>query len=156
MFVFEVALGQLLNTGGICVWNLVPIFKGIGYASMVMIGLCNIYYIVLISYTIYYFIISFQYHLPWTNCDENLFCINKNWANLTEVLKYRNLTLNDTRLLTPVKNYWENDVLKITSGINEMGTIRWPLLCCLFVAWLMVYLVIWRGLHKSGKIIWFR
>jgi len=68
MFVLEVSLGQFLNTGGICVWNLVPIFKGIGYASMVMIGLCNIYYIVLIAWTIYYFIISFQYDLPWVKC----------------------------------------------------------------------------------------
>lgn len=44
MFVLEVSLGQFLNTGGICIWNLVPMFKGIGYASMMMIGLCNIYY----------------------------------------------------------------------------------------------------------------
>lgn len=36
-----------------------------------------------------------------------------------------------------------------------MGGVRWPLMLCLFVSWLMVYMVIWRGLHKSGKIIWF-
>ena len=28
MFVLEVSLGQFLNTGGICIWNLVPMFKG--------------------------------------------------------------------------------------------------------------------------------
>lgn len=35
-----------------------------------------------------------------------------------------------------------------------MGSIRWPLLLCLLFAWFLVYIVIWRGLHKSGKIIW--
>ena len=29
MFLLEVGLGQYLNTGGIAIWNLVPIFKGI-------------------------------------------------------------------------------------------------------------------------------
>lgn len=107
MFVLEVSLGQYLNTGGICVWNLVPIFKGIGYASMIMIGLCNIYYIVLIAWTLYYFVISFHYNLPWTECYGNPFCIDKNWKNLTDTLAERNLTLNDSRILSPVKNYWE-------------------------------------------------
>ena len=132
------------------------LFKGIGYASMMMIALCNLYYIILIAWTIYYFVISFQYDLPWMHCwDNNKFCVDKNWPNLSEVLIARNLTLDDRRILTPVKNYWENQVLQLTDGIEDMGGIRWPLLLCLFVAWLMVYLVIWRGLHKSGKIIWF-
>lgn len=107
MFVLEVSLGQYLNTGGICVWNLVPIFKGIGYASMTMIGLCNIYYIVLIAWTLYYFFVSFQNPLPWESCNDNIFCINSNWANSTLILQARNLSLNDSRVLTPVKNYWE-------------------------------------------------
>lgn len=46
-------------------------------------------------------------------------------------------------------------MLKITDGIHDMGSIRFPLMLCLFVCWFLVYLVIWRGLHKSGKIIWF-
>lgn len=122
---------------------------------MMMIGLCNIYYICLIAWTIYYFVVSFNYDLPWTECYGNPFCINKNWPNASEILLARNLSLNDSRIITPIKNYWENQVLQITDGIHDMGGIRWPILICLFVAWLMVYLVIWRGLHKSGKIIWF-
>lgn len=35
-----------------------------------------------------------------------------------------------------------------------MGDIRWEILFYLFVAWVLVYMVIWRGLHQSGKIIW--
>ncbi len=46
-------------------------------------------------------------------------------------------------------------VLGITDGIHELGEIRWELLLCLLVAWILVYGVIWKGLHQSGKIIWF-
>ena len=46
-------------------------------------------------------------------------------------------------------------MLGITDGIHDMGTIRWELLICLLVGWTLVYGVIWKGLHQSGKIIWF-
>lgn len=72
-----------------------------------MIGLCNIYYIVLIAWTVYYFVVSFQYDLPWQQCYNNPFCIDKKWPNLTDVLIARNLTIDDPRITTPVKNYWE-------------------------------------------------
>lgn len=53
------------------------------------------------------------------------------------------------------RHFFRQQVLGITSGLHDMGSIRWPLLLCLLFAWLMVYVVIWRGLHKSGRIIWF-
>lgn len=108
MFVLEVSLGQYLNTGGICVWNLVPLFKGIGYASMVMIGLCNIYYIVLIAWTLFYFVASFDPALPWSECHgQNRFCLDLGAANATLELAARNLSSSDLRIVSPVKDYWE-------------------------------------------------
>jgi solute carrier family 6 GABA transporter-like protein 1 len=108
LFVLEVSLGQYLNTGGIGVWNLVPLFKGIGYASMVMIGLCNIYYIVLIAWTLFYFVASFDQPLPWSHCHAgNRFCLDLGAANATFELVARNLSKTDLRIVSPVKDYWE-------------------------------------------------
>jgi len=36
-----------------------------------------------------------------------------------------------------------------------LGNMQWELAGTLFLAWVMVYLIIWKGLHSSGKIIWF-
>ncbi len=36
-----------------------------------------------------------------------------------------------------------------------MGEIQWHLFATLIAAWILVYLVIYRGIHQSGKIIWF-
>jgi len=69
LFLMEVSLGQFFKSGGVAVWNRIPILKGVGYASMVMIGLCNTYYIVIIAWTLYYLYNSFWSPLPWANCD---------------------------------------------------------------------------------------
>lgn len=159
LFVLEVALGQYLSTGGIGIWNMIPIFKGIGYASMTMIGLCNIYYIVLIAWTLFYLVSSFTTGtLPWEECGNSWNTnkclasgVNKSTAEI--ILGEFNLTLNDT--VSPVKEYWERRVLEITSGLEIAGSVRMELCLYLLLAWFMVYIVIWRGIHQSGKIIWF-
>ncbi|RWS28887.1 sodium- and chloride-dependent GABA transporter 1-like protein, partial [Leptotrombidium deliense] len=151
LFILEVSLGQYLNTGGIGIWNLVPVMKGVGYASMTMIGLCNVYYIVLIAWTLFYFVASFSNPLPWKNCGNwwnSDTCFDLSTVNKTVAAQMTNTT-------SPVMEYWENRVLAITTGIHEMGTVQWKLLICLFIAWILVYVVIWRGIHQSGKIIWF-
>jgi hypothetical protein len=43
-------------------------------------------------------------------------------------------------------------VLRITDGIDDLGGMQWELLGCLVLGWGLVYLIIWRGLHASGKV----
>ena len=33
-----------------------------------------------------------------------------------------------------------------------LGNMQWELAGTLFLAWVMVYLIIWKGLHSSGKV----
>lgn len=44
-------------------------------------------------------------------------------------------------------------MLGMTSGILEIGGIRWELLFCLIIGWAVVYLVICKGIHQSGKVL---
>ena len=38
-------------------------------------------------------------------------------------------------------------------GLEEgLGGIQWELVGCLGLAWFMVYLIVWKGLHQSGKV----
>ena len=60
------------------------------------------------------------------------------------------------KISTPVEEYWEHRVLQINHGLEEgLGSIQWELFACLVLAWLCVYGIIAKGLHSSGKIIWF-
>ena len=36
---------------------------------------------------------------------------------------------------------------------NGLGAVNWELVGTLFLSWVVVYLIIWKGLHSSGKVI---
>ena len=43
-------------------------------------------------------------------------------------------------------------VLGITEGMENLGGMQWELLGTLILGWIVVYLIIWKGLHSSGKV----
>lgn len=43
-------------------------------------------------------------------------------------------------------------VLKISAGIEYPGEIRWPLALSLFLAWVIVYASLAKGIKSSGKV----
>lgn len=60
MFFMELALGQMLTIGGLGIFKIAPIFKGIGYAAAVMSCWMNVYYIVILAWAIFYFFMSLR------------------------------------------------------------------------------------------------
>lgn len=71
IFFQEVAVGQYLGAGGMTlVGELVPILQGVGYATMTIVFFLDIYYCIIIAWTLFYLISSFTKlpGLPWENC----------------------------------------------------------------------------------------
>jgi len=69
MFMLEVSVGQFLSIGGLGIFKISPIFKGVGYAAAVMACWLNVYYIVVLSWGLYYFYSSLTSELPWRECN---------------------------------------------------------------------------------------
>lgn len=42
--------------------------------------------------------------------------------------------------------------MKISAGIEYPGEIRWPLALSLFLAWVIVYASLAKGIKSSGKV----
>ncbi|XP_075751419.1 sodium- and chloride-dependent GABA transporter 1-like [Rhipicephalus microplus] len=148
MFYLEVAVGQYLSKGGIGVWAVAPMFKGVGIASLVVLMLSSVYNMVIVAWILFYLISSFTTVLPWKHCG-NYWNTDRCWEhNYTHPMPPHN------RTVTPIVEFWENHVLGITSGLHEIGNMRLEIALYLFIAWATVYLVIWRGLSQSGKIVW--
>ena len=54
------------------------------------------------------------------------------------------------------QHYFSNRVLQINEGMEYgLGMIQPELAGALLGGWIIVYLIVWRGLHQSGYIIWF-
>ena len=71
LFFQEVAIGQYLGSGGMTfVGQVCPILKGVGYATMTIVFLLDIYYCIIISWTLYYLLVTFADlpYLPWADC----------------------------------------------------------------------------------------
>uniref|UniRef100_A0A8C8MK81 Transporter n=1 Tax=Oncorhynchus tshawytscha TaxID=74940 RepID=A0A8C8MK81_ONCTS len=154
VFFLEVALGQYTSEGGITCWEkLCPIFTGIGYASIVIVSLLNIYYIVILAWGLYYLFQCFQPELPWAKCNQPW---NTDRCVEDTIRKNKTLMLaaNITNFTSPVTEFWERNVLSISSGIDDIGPLKWDLALCLLAVWIVCFFCIWKGVKSTGKVVY--
>uniref|UniRef100_A0A8C1GTW2 Transporter n=1 Tax=Cyprinus carpio TaxID=7962 RepID=A0A8C1GTW2_CYPCA len=69
--------------------------------------------------------------------------------------KLLNVTMDNKTYVSPSEEYFKYNVLHISKGIEYPGDIRWPLAACLFLAWLIVYASLAKGIKSSGKVVYF-
>uniref|UniRef100_A0A673UFH8 Sodium- and chloride-dependent glycine transporter 1 n=1 Tax=Suricata suricatta TaxID=37032 RepID=A0A673UFH8_SURSU len=163
LFFMELSFGQFASQGCLGVWRISPMFKGVGYGMMVVSTYIGIYYNVVICIAFYYFFSSMTHVLPWAYCGNPW-----NTPDCAGVLDASNLTngsrpaalpgnlshlLNHSLQRTsPSEEYWRLYVLKLSDDIGNFGEVRLPLLGCLGVSWVVVFLCLIRGVKSSGKV----
>uniref|UniRef100_A0A3B3ZRM3 Transporter n=1 Tax=Periophthalmus magnuspinnatus TaxID=409849 RepID=A0A3B3ZRM3_9GOBI len=152
VFFLEIALGQFMKQGGVSAWNIAPLFKGLGLASMVIVFFCNTYYIMILVWGLYFLFHSFTNPLPWATCghpwntpnctqDFRRSCLNHSAASLS------NLSLSAALNL--------RKVLRLSGGLHEPGAISYEMVLCLIATWIIVYFCMWKGVKSTGKVVYF-
>ncbi|XP_051284196.1 sodium- and chloride-dependent GABA transporter 2-like isoform X2 [Dicentrarchus labrax] len=153
LFLLETSLGQYTSLGGVSAWRTIcPLFGGLGYASQVMILHGCVYYIVILAWALFYLSYSFQAELPWSHC-------NNTWNTAACVLfDHHNQSANGSSLpenaTSPVMEFWEREVLRLSSSLDELGPISWKLALCLAIVWLVCYFCVWKGVKSTGKVVY--
>ncbi|NXG21963.1 SC6A9 protein, partial [Grallaria varia] len=160
LFFMELSFGQFASQGCLGVWRVSPMFKGVGYGMMVVSTYIGIYYNVVICIAFYYFFVSMTHVLPWTYCSNpwnTADCMGVLDGNVSSHAAL-NLThlLNTTQKRTsPSEEYWRRYVLQLSDDIGNLGEVRLPLLGCLGVSWVVVFLCLIKGVKSSGKVVYF-
>ncbi|XP_028265195.1 sodium- and chloride-dependent creatine transporter 1 [Parambassis ranga] len=187
VFFLEIALGQFMKQGGVSAWNIAPLFKGLGLASMVIVFFCNTYYIMILVWGLYFLFHSFTNPLPWATCghpwntpnctqDFRRTCNNRSAAQpalpsdatpSTILSSTSPLNLSSAQLLlngscleaeglrSPVIEFWERKVLRLSGGLHEPGDISYEMVLCLIATWIIVYFCMWKGVKSTGKVVYF-
>uniref|UniRef100_F6Z3N8 Transporter n=1 Tax=Ciona intestinalis TaxID=7719 RepID=F6Z3N8_CIOIN len=121
---------------------------------LIVVIIC--YYAVILAWALFYLFQSFRAELPWANCNNTWNDPIKCQDNLTYV-RSLNMTEEQRRenFTFPVEEYWENYVLKITDGIEDLGGLRWELAGVLLLAWIVCYLTVFQGTKSTGKAMYF-
>ncbi|XP_058888979.1 sodium- and chloride-dependent GABA transporter 1-like [Acipenser ruthenus] len=143
----EFSIGQYMRLGPVhAMAKICPLLKGVGVATVVISFLLCTYYNVIIAWALYYLFSSFQSTLPWQNCN-NTWNVPENCSS--------GFTGNATHLQSASQQFFDRRVLQMSGGVDQPGQIRWELLGLLILAWIIVYLCIFKGIKSTGKVVYF-
>ncbi|KAG7213955.1 hypothetical protein KM043_003148 [Ampulex compressa] len=146
LFLIELGLGQRMRQGALGVWNTIhPWLGGIGIASCIVTFFVALYYNVIITWCFYYLFnsleavtINFGEPLPWAKCPE------KGGKPVEECLKS-----------SETAYFWYRTTLDAAPSIEEGQTLKWWIVLCLLLSWVVVFFIVMKGIQSSGKVVYF-
>jgi SNF family Na+-dependent transporter len=72
IFFAELFIGQFSGLGPNKAYGrMAPLFKGLGYCTLIVITLVTIYYMVILAWILFYLFASFSPTLGWSTCDHS-------------------------------------------------------------------------------------
>ncbi|GAB1601992.1 sodium- and chloride-dependent glycine transporter 1-like [Argonauta hians] len=159
LFFMELSFGQFASLGPITIWRSAPLLKGFGYALVLCTFYVTLYYNVIITYCFTYLFSSMSSPLPYSYCNQQYAshdCYDGNTnTTLLGSVEDSNSTSVDNRTITPSEQYFNHGVLNKSSGIDHPGTFQWKLTLNLLLAWIVVFVVLVKGIKSLGKVVYF-
>ncbi|CAG5119645.1 unnamed protein product [Candidula unifasciata] len=164
LFALECAFGQYGGKGPLSIWSINPAFKGLGISMVVASGIIFIYYDIIIAWGLRFLVASFTSHLPWIDC-KDCSCLLYGFRNLSQgevdFMRTNNslgvecpdLQLNETK--SPSELYFFKEILRDSGTIEEIGNVQWELLVANLVSFIIVFLVLLKGIETLGKVVYF-
>ncbi|KAH3778521.1 hypothetical protein DPMN_179985 [Dreissena polymorpha] len=178
----EMIMGQYSQSGAVSVWRVCPIFKGVGYGTVIATFLFSIYYAVIICWMLLYFVYSLFPKLPWASCDNEWnireTCIVDRVADATSNVTATTSPANVTSVLTTLvptfstmlnnatfsydveleksetaaEQFFKYKALMLSEGLEELGGVNWPVFGCLVAIEALCFFCIFKGVKLSGKV----
>ncbi|XP_067649903.1 sodium-dependent proline transporter-like [Haliotis asinina] len=167
-FFLESILSQFSGKGAKQVWSFCPLFKGIGVGAVIVACSYMPYYTLYLAWPIYYMVKSCSSVLPWTTCGNswntdlcvedvntvygsNVTTLAGNTSNIATTAKlWENVTLAHTA----AEEFWQYNVLRVSTGLEDVGSVQWHTVGCLFGSYVLIFLCLLRGIRSAGKAVY--
>ncbi|XP_060075922.1 creatine transporter-like isoform X2 [Ylistrum balloti] len=177
LYFLEASLGQFTGKSFKEVWSYCPLIQGMALCYQILLIPSVCYYVMMVSWTVYYFYQSFHSPLPWSTCGNEWntqYCFSGQ-ADHTEGLATTNMTnllnmtvMNMSNMSFPLNSshpdavqrqsaeeeFWHNHVLNISSGLADIGSLKANMVLCLAITWFFIYLCVIKGIRTSGKVVY--
>ncbi|WAR13464.1 SC6A9-like protein [Mya arenaria] len=147
----EMIMGQYSQSGAVSVWRVCPLFKGVGYGTIIATFLFSIYYAVIICWML---VVE----------DSVATTMASNVSSITSTLSpaltstVSNLTTAAVAKMKPEtasEQFFKYEALKISEGLEELGAVNWPIFGCLAAIEVVCFLCIFKGVKLTGKVVYF-
>ncbi|XP_063533973.1 sodium-dependent nutrient amino acid transporter 1-like [Cydia strobilella] len=150
MYYLECMIGQFSSRNCVTIWEMCPAMKGTGYVQAMGTGYILSYYVAIVAICMYYLVFSFRKTLPWAVCD-------KSWTDVICVPSHRAGHIeNFENATSSAELYFLRTVLNQPQNIdNGIGYPIWYLVLFLLLAWVIIFLIVARGVKSSGKASYF-
>ncbi|CAH8632930.1 unnamed protein product [Schistosoma margrebowiei] len=162
IFYLELILGQKHRRGAISLWDICPMFRGVGIAQVIISYIVAFYYNTISAWSLYFLFVSITDILPWTYCDQRR-GNSINCVDFTYLQNLSNTISNGENDLLQQKNYslasieyFERVVLKLqqSTGLEDLGPIRWQLVGCTIFIFSILFASMRNGVKTSGKVVY--
>lgn len=145
-------LGQLFKKGPVEIFSMIRSkFTGVGWAAVFVSWIISIYYAIILCWAVYYFLLSFYSPLPWS---PEALMVNNNATDSINSNSNSSVDFNSTNTFMNI-DFFKTQILKKSSGIDQMGSIDTNLMLCLFITYILIYLCISKGVQSSAKVAYF-
>ncbi|KAG5669724.1 hypothetical protein PVAND_000019 [Polypedilum vanderplanki] len=153
IYYYEMVLGQFVSKASVKATSVIPALKGIAIGQQLGVLCIVTYYTSLIALTLFYMIKSFSETLPWS------FCWDK-WTDVICIPADPKFQTNDGEKVvngtSSSELYFIREVIKEKNDISDgLGFPDWQLTIYLLLAWIVIYLIIIKGVKSSGKVSYF-
>ncbi|KAH8355834.1 hypothetical protein KR200_010720 [Drosophila serrata] len=143
IFLIQAFLGQFSSSGSISAFRVAPIFKGIGYAILLLNLGTLTYYSIGAVVPLIYTVNSLHATIPWMSC-------NNTW-NSENCSRHEDYDVDDIRIDPhSTVEFFRSNIASTGEG-SEAMTISWSMLIGVLAIWLVVLALLLKPVAFIGK-----
>ncbi|KFB53947.1 sodium-dependent serotonin transporter [Anopheles sinensis] len=153
LYYLEMAMGQFCSRGCVKIYDMAPAMRGVGIGQSIAMLVAISYYTPVLAITLRYLLLSFSSELPWSKCDQSWSrCIDSDFRGSVES-SFSNAS--EVRRNVSAELFFTEKIMHRSSLDEGLGWPSVELVLCLLACWLILAIILIKGVRSTGKAAYF-